>query len=69
MPMKEALMMIQESHSRTKHIYVRNHFVRNIIDDEIIFLSILKINNMVTKVATSIKFKHCLNLINITQVT
>lgn len=62
----------QVYHARTEHIDVRYHFVKDIIDDEIVFL--WKINtkdnlvDMLTKVVTSIKFKHCLNLVNILQV-
>ena len=62
----------QVFHSRMKHIDVRYHFVREILEEEEIFLQkILTTANpadMLTKVVTSIKFNHCLNLINILQV-
>ena len=62
----------QVFHVRTKHIDVRYHFVREIIEDEKILLQ--KIGtaenpaDMMTKVVTSTKFKHCLDLVNILKI-
>ncbi|GMI79054.1 hypothetical protein HRI_001574700 [Hibiscus trionum] len=62
----------QVYHSRTKHIDVRYHFVREIFEEgKILLQKIATAENpadMLTKVVTSIKFNHCLNLINILQV-
>ncbi|KAH9790306.1 Integrase catalytic domain-containing protein [Citrus sinensis] len=62
----------QVYHARTKHIDVRFHFVREIVDDGKILLQKIKTAenpaDMLTKVVMTIKFKHCLNLINILQV-
>ncbi|KAL5865755.1 hypothetical protein ACOSQ3_003269 [Xanthoceras sorbifolium] len=62
----------QVYHARTKHIDVRYHFVREIIEEG--GVQIQKIHtaenpaDMMTKVVTAIKFKHCLSLINILQI-
>ena len=62
----------QVYHARTKHIDVRFHFVREIIEEGKICLQKIKTADnpadMMTKVVTTIKFEHCLNLINILQV-
>ena len=62
----------QVYHSRTKHIDVRYHFVREIFEEgKILLQKIATTENpadMMTKVVTVIKFNHCLNLINILQV-
>ncbi|GMI75420.1 cysteine-rich RLK (RECEPTOR-like protein kinase) 8 [Hibiscus trionum] len=62
----------QVYHSRTKHIDVRYHFVREIFEEgKVLLQKIATAENpadMLTKVVTSIKFNHCLNLINILQV-
>ena len=62
----------QVYHARTKHIDVRFHFVREIIDEGKIRLQKIKTADnpadMMTKVVTATKFEHCLNLINILQV-
>ncbi|KAL4272870.1 hypothetical protein GQ457_13G029760 [Hibiscus cannabinus] len=62
----------QVYHSRTKHIDVRYHFVREIFEEGKILLQKIATAenpaNMLTKVITSIKFNHCLNLINILRV-
>ena len=62
----------QVYHARTKHIDVRFHFVREIIDEGKIHLQKIKTADnpadMMTKVVTATKFEHCLNLINILQV-
>ena len=59
----------QVHHSRTKHIDVRFHFIREILEEGNILLQ--KINtaenptDMLTKVVSGVKFQHCLDLINI----
>lgn len=62
----------QIHHSRTKHIDVRYHFVREIVDEgDILLQKIATADNpadMLTKVVTGVKFKHCLDLINILRV-
>ena len=62
----------QVHHSRMKHIDVRYHFVREIVDEgDILLQKIATANNpadMLTKVVTGVKFKHCLDLINILRV-
>ena len=59
----------QVQHARTKHIDVRFHFVREIVDEGKILLQKIKTADnpadMLTKVVTAIKFEYCLNLINI----
>lgn len=63
------LVKNQVHHARTKHIDVRYHFVREIVEEGDILLQ--KIGtaynpaDMLTKVVSGIKFKHCLDLINI----
>ena len=62
----------QVYHVRTKHIDVRFHFVREIVNEGKILLQKIKTADnpadMLTKVVTTIKFEYCLNLINILQV-
>ncbi|KAG8492333.1 hypothetical protein CXB51_009816 [Gossypium anomalum] len=62
----------QVYHARIKHIDVRFHFVREIIEEGKICLQKIKTADnpadMMTKVVTATKFEHCLNLINILQV-
>eukprot|EP00268_Persea_americana_P019113 TRINITY_DN19787_c0_g1_i12.p1 TRINITY_DN19787_c0_g1~~TRINITY_DN19787_c0_g1_i12.p1 ORF type:complete len:193 (+),score=26.21 TRINITY_DN19787_c0_g1_i12:608-1186(+) len=62
----------QVHHSRTKHIDIRYHFVREIVDEgDILLQKIATADNpadMLTKVVTGVKFKHCLDLINILRV-
>ena len=59
----------QVYHARTKHIDVKYHFVREILEKD--HIQIQKIHttenpaDMMTKVVTTIKFQHCLNLINV----
>ena len=59
----------QVYHARTKHIDVRYHLVREILEEgEIIIQKIRTTENpadMMTKVVTAVKFKHCLDLVNI----
>jgi len=62
----------QVYHARTKHIDVRYHFVREILEEgEIQIQKIPTTENpadMMTKVVTAVKFQHCLNLINILSI-
>jgi len=62
----------QVHHSRTKHIDVRFHFVREIIEEgDILLQKIRTVDNpadMLTKVVTGTKFKHCLDLVNIEEI-
>ncbi|XP_058202223.1 secreted RxLR effector protein 161-like [Rhododendron vialii] len=62
----------QVHHTRTKHIDVRFHFVREILEEgDILLEKIATADNpadMLTKVVTGIKFNHCLDLINISPV-
>ena len=62
----------QVFHARTKHIDVRYHFVREILEEGEILLQKIRTEenpaDMMTKVVTIVKFKHCLDLINILQV-
>ncbi len=59
----------QVYHSRTKHIDVRFHFVREILEEDDIKLQKIGTEDnpadMLTKVVTGIKFQHCLDLISI----
>jgi hypothetical protein len=59
----------QVYHARTKHIDVRYHFVRDVLDDGDILLVKIHTNDnpadMLTKVVTGVKFKHCKNLLRI----
>ena len=62
----------QVYHARTKHIDVRYHFVREILEEGDIDL--LKIHtsenpaDMLTKVVSGVKFAHCKDLLHILQV-
>ena len=62
----------QVYHARTKHIDVRYHFVREIIEEGGVLVQKIKnddnLTDMLTKVVTTIKFNHCLDLINIAKV-
>ena len=62
----------QVYHAGTNHIDVRYHFVREIIDEGRILVQKIKIDDnpadMLTKVVITIKFNHCLDLINIAKV-
>ena len=62
----------QVYHARTKHIDVRYHFVWEIIEEGGVLVQKIKTDDnpadMLTKVVTSIKFNHCLDLINIAKV-
>lgn len=58
-------------HSRTKHIDVRFHFIREILEEgDILLQKIGTTDNpadMMTKVVTGVKFQHCLDLIHLSQ--
>ena len=62
----------QVYHARTRHIDVRYHFVREIIEEGGVLVQKIKTDDnladMLTKVVTPIKFNHCLDLINIAKV-
>ena len=62
----------QVYHARMKHIDVRYHFVREIIEEGRVLVQKIKTDDnpadMLTKVVTTIKFNHCLDLINIEKV-
>ena len=62
----------QVYHARTKHIDVRYHFVREIIEEGGVLVQKIKTDDnpadMLTKGVTAIKFNHCLDLINIAKV-
>lgn len=62
----------QVFHSRTKHIDIWYHFVQKILEEGEILLQKIQTKenpaDMMTKVMKVVKFKHCLNLINILQV-
>ena len=59
-------------HARMKHIDVRYHFVREIIEESGVLVQKIKTDDnpadMLTKVVTMIKSNHCLDLINIAKV-
>ena len=59
----------QVFHARTKHIDVRYHFVREILEEEEIVIRKVPTSenpaDMLTKVVTRAKFEHCLDLVNI----
>ena len=61
----------QVYHVRTKHIDVRFHKIRKLVSSgELFFEKIHTFENvvyMLTKPVTTKKFKHCLNLINISR--
>lgn len=62
----------QVFHARTKHIDVRYHFVREILEEEEILLQKIHTTenpaDMLTKVVTRAKFEHCLDLVNILHI-
>ena len=62
----------QVYHARTKHIDVRYRFAREIIEEGGVLVQKIKTDDnpadMLTKVVTTIKFNHCLDLINIAKV-
>ncbi|PNX69499.1 retrovirus-related Pol polyprotein from transposon TNT 1-94 [Trifolium pratense] len=59
----------QVHHARTKHIDVRYHFVRDVVEEGNISLTKVHTDensaDMLTKVVSGSKFQHCLNLLNI----
>ena len=58
-------------HARTKHVDVRFHKIRELVySSELLFENIHTFENavdMLTKPITTEKFKHCLDLINISR--
>jgi len=58
--------------ARTKHIDIRYHFVREILEEEEIVLQKIHTTNnpadMLTKVVTRAKFEHCLDFVNILHI-
>ena len=62
----------QVYHARMKHIDVRYHFVQEIIKECGVLVQKIKTDDnpadMLTKVVTTIKFNHCLDMINIAKV-
>ena len=58
-------------HAKTKHIDVRFHKIRELVSyGELLFEKIHtseNVANMLTKPVTTEKFKHCLDLINISR--
>ena len=59
----------QVYHARTKHIDVRFHFVRDVLDEgDVILENVHTKDNpadMLTKVVSGVMFGHCLELLNI----
>ena len=59
----------QQYHDRTKHIYVKLHFVQDIIEKRVV--KILKVKSeenatdFLTKALPKSKFEQCLNLLNV----
>ena len=55
-------------HERTKHIDVKLHFIRDVIESEKVKVDKVSTEenpaDMFTKSLSSVKFKHCLDLIN-----
>ena len=63
------LIKIQMFHERTKPVDIKLHFIRDIISRRTMTLEKIhtdeNLADMVTKPMTGIKFKHCLDLINV----
>ncbi|KAH9779099.1 Integrase catalytic domain-containing protein [Citrus sinensis] len=59
----------QTYHARTKHIDVKYHYVREIIESGAVLLKKIdtkdNLSDMLTKVVSGVKFQHCLKLIQI----
>ena len=59
----------QVHHARTKHIDIRYHFMRDVVEEGDIYLMKVHTNDnpadMLTKVVTGSKFQHWLDLLNI----
>ena len=62
----------QVYHARTKHIDVRYHVVREILEEGGVIIQKIRTTknpaDMITKVVTTVKFKHYLDLINIVKI-
>ena len=58
-------------HARTKHIDVRFHKIRELVATSELLLEKIRTSentaDMLTKPATADKFKHCLDLINVSK--
>jgi len=54
-------------HERTKHIDVRMHFIRDVLVENISTFD--NPTYVITKVLPSLKFKRCLDLVGVTNVT
>ncbi|CAM8953528.1 unnamed protein product [Rhodiola kirilowii] len=56
-------------HERTKHIYIKYHYIRSLVETGAVYL--LKVDttdkpsDFDTKIVTNSKFKHCLNLLHL----
>ncbi|RVW77777.1 Retrovirus-related Pol polyprotein from transposon TNT 1-94 [Vitis vinifera] len=65
---KEALWLKglnQGFDKRTKHIDVRFHFIRDTVEQGLVNVSKISTADMLTKPILKVKFKQCLNLINV----
>ena len=62
----------QVYNTKTKHIDVRYHFVREILEEGGVIIQNIRTTenptDTMTKVVTAVKFKHCLNLFNIVKI-
>ena len=62
----------QVYHARTKHIDVRYHFIREILEEGGVIIQKIRTTenpaDMTTKVVTTVKFQYCLDLINIVEI-
>ena len=63
------LVKNQTYHAQTKHIDVKYHYVREIIESGVVLLRKIDTKDnpldMLTKVISGVKFQHCLKLIQI----
>ena len=63
------LVKNQTYHARTKHIDVKYHYVREIIESGVMLLRKIdtkdNLSDMLMKVVSGVKFQHCLKLIQI----
>ena len=59
----------QAHHERTKHIDVRHHFIRQIVEDKIVFLTKIagedNAADMFTKPVPTVKLEHCMRILQI----
>lgn len=58
-------------HERTKHVDVRRHFIRDVVESREIKLEKISTKDnptdMATKVLPLTKFKHCMNLVQLVE--